>query len=68
MRTHALQPFEVKSLWTIFFTFFRGMNAVIGWVEWIIRMGGKLYHCQIGDIYEMLAVVVALIYRETFFD
>ena len=44
------------------------MNAVIGWVEWIIRMGGKLYHCQIGDIYEMLAVVVALIYRETFLD
>ena len=44
------------------------MDAVIGGAEWIIRVGGKLYHCQIGDIYEMLAVVVALIYRETFLD
>ena len=68
MRTHALQPIEVKSLWTIFFIFFRRMNAVIGWVEWIIRMGGELYHGEIGDVYEMFAVVVALIYREALFN
>lgn len=68
MRTHALQPIEVKSLWTIFFIFFRRMNAVIGWVEWIIRMGSELYHGEIGDVYEMFAVVVALIYREALFN
>ena len=68
VRTHALQPVEVKSLWTIFFIFFRRMNAVIGWVEWIIRMGGELYHGEIGDVYEMFAVVVALIYREALFN
>ena len=44
------------------------MNAVIGWVEWIIRMGGELYHGEIGDVYEMFAVVVALIYREALFN
>lgn len=31
-------------------------------------MGGELYHGEIGDVYEMFAVVVALIYREALFD
>ena len=44
------------------------MNAVIGWVEWIIRMGGELSHGEICNIHEMFAVMVALIYREALFD
>ena len=31
-------------------------------------MGGELYHGEIGDVYEMFAVVVALIYREALFN
>lgn len=29
-------------------------------------MGGELYHGEIGDVHEVLEVVVALIYREAF--
>ena len=46
------------------FIFLRGADAVIGWVEMIVRMGGELYHGEIGDVHEVFAVVVALIYRE----
>ncbi len=31
-------------------------------------MGGELYHGKIGDVHEVFAVVVALIYREAFFN
>lgn len=44
------------------------MDTVVGWAEWIIRVCGELYHCKICDVYEMFAVVVALIYREALFD
>lgn len=44
------------------------MNAIVCGFEWIIRVCGKLYHCKICDVYEMFAVVVALIYREALFD
>ena len=44
------------------------MEAVVGWAKRIIRMGGELYHGEIGDVYEMSAVVVALIYREALFN
>ena len=44
------------------------MDTVIGGAEWIIRVGSKFNHCQICDIYKMLAIVIALIYREAFFD
>ena len=44
------------------------MDAVIGGAEWIVWVSGEFNHCQIGDIYKVLAIVVALIYREAFFD
>lgn len=44
------------------------MEAVVGWVERVLRMGGELYHSEIGDVHEMFAVAVALIYREAFFN
>ena len=44
------------------------MNAIVCGFEWIIRVCGELYHCKICDVYEMFAVVVALIYREALFD
>ena len=31
-------------------------------------MGGELYHGEVGDVHEVLAVVVALIYRKAFFN
>ena len=61
VRTHALQPVEVKSLWTIFSLFFHSMDTVVGWAEWIIRVCGELYHGEICNIHEMFAVAIALI-------
>lgn len=48
--------------------FSRGVDAVVGRAEWIVRVGDELYHCKICDVYEMFAVVIALIYREALFD
>lgn len=44
------------------------MDAVVGWAEGVLRMGGELYHGEVGDVHEVLAVVVALIYRKAFFN
>lgn len=51
VRTHALQPVEVKSLWTIFLNFFHNMYAIVCGFEWIIRAGGELYHGEICNIH-----------------
>lgn len=36
-------------------------------IERAVRMGGELYHGE-DDVHEVFAVVVALIYREAFFN
>lgn len=69
MCVHTLYSRLKSSLSDKFFSFFfRCVDAVVGWAERVIRMGGELYHGEIGDVYEMFAVVVALIYREALFD
>lgn len=50
------------------FIFSRGMNAVVGGSERIVRMGGKLYHGEIRYVHEMFAVMVILIRKEAVFD
>ena len=41
--------------------FSSGMDTVVGWAEWIIRVCGELYHGEICNIHEMFAVAIALI-------
>ena len=42
-------------------SFASGVFAVVGRSEWIIWVGGELYHCQICDVYEVFSVVVCSI-------
>lgn len=43
--------------------FSRGMDAVVGSAERVLRICRKLNHNEIGDVCEMFAVMAALIYR-----
>ena len=47
--------------WSCSVIFSRGMDTVVGWAEWIIRVCGELYHGEICNIHEMFAVAIALI-------
>ena len=49
-------------------SFSGGVFGVVGRSEWIIWVGGELYHCQICNVDEVLAVVVSIIEREAFGD
>ncbi len=42
-------------------SFSGGVFAVVGRSEWIIWVGGELYHCQICDVYEVFSIVVSTI-------
>lgn len=42
-------------------SFASGVFAVVGRVEWVIGVGGELYHCQICDVDEVFAIVVSTI-------
>ena len=42
-------------------SFSGGVFGVVGRSEWVVGVGGELYHCQICDVHEMFAVVVSII-------
>ena len=48
--------------------FSRGVDAVVGRAEWIVRVGDKLHHRKVCYVHEVLSIVVAPIYGEALFN
>ena len=42
-------------------SFSGGVFGVVGGGEWVVGVGGELYHCEVCDVYEVFAVVVCSI-------